>query len=620
MRSPAQNRGLTRRQLLRGAALTAGAAASHGLRVPAFASPRRGGETVAIFGGGVGGLTVAHELAERGFAVTVFEKRAWGGKVRSYGVPGSASGGRAELPAEHCTHIIHGCYQNLPDTLRRIPFGSNPRGVFDNLVGVPEGLLTRTGDRREFSMALRTGDPKPYEPSPSILTTALTQLPPDEAAFLLDRMFVFLSSSDARRFGQWENVSWWDFCDAERFSKEYQELVVDLFTRLLVAQSLRGTSARVTGTLIEQIFYNSLGRCGTGSVDQIFDLPKNAAFIDPWIAYLASLGVGLRLGHSLTGFDVQDGRVAAAGVSGPNGAFSVTADHYVCALPVERARSFWTPEILDADPRLADTFELGLIWCSAIQYYLRRPTPLARGHVGYLDSPWALGSVSETQFWPERDFARDYGDGTALECFSVSISDFDTPGVVYELPARELSPEQIAHDAWVQMKQHLNKDGEHRLEDEDLISWYLDPGLIVGASGTIADFEDPLVTNTVGSWSKRPTAATAIPNLFLAADYVQAGFPVTTTEVANEAGRRAANAILATSSSNESPCRIYDLYRPPEWEAFKAIDEIVYAQGLPHLADPPSTGIPIVEQMRETFASTLGMSGLDGLGAFVVPR
>ena len=40
--------------------------------------------SVAILGGGVGGLSAAHELAERGFDVTVYEWRdTFGGKARS---------------------------------------------------------------------------------------------------------------------------------------------------------------------------------------------------------------------------------------------------------------------------------------------------------------------------------------------------------------------------------------------------------------------------------------------------------------------------------------------------------------------------------------------------------
>ena len=42
--------------------------------------------SVAIFGGGVGGLTTTHELAERGFDVEVFDVRPdlWGGVARSH--------------------------------------------------------------------------------------------------------------------------------------------------------------------------------------------------------------------------------------------------------------------------------------------------------------------------------------------------------------------------------------------------------------------------------------------------------------------------------------------------------------------------------------------------------
>ena len=39
--------------------------------------------TVAVLGGGVAGLTAAHELSERGFAVDVYEARdLFGGKAR----------------------------------------------------------------------------------------------------------------------------------------------------------------------------------------------------------------------------------------------------------------------------------------------------------------------------------------------------------------------------------------------------------------------------------------------------------------------------------------------------------------------------------------------------------
>jgi len=57
-------------------------------------------KSVAVLGGGVAGLSAAHELAERGYDVTVYEKKdMFGGKARSLSVPNTATAGRKDLPA-----------------------------------------------------------------------------------------------------------------------------------------------------------------------------------------------------------------------------------------------------------------------------------------------------------------------------------------------------------------------------------------------------------------------------------------------------------------------------------------------------------------------------------------
>ena len=55
--------------------------------------------TGAIFGSGVAGLSAAHELAERGFAVAGYERQPVyvGGKARSTQVPGTATPKRPAL-------------------------------------------------------------------------------------------------------------------------------------------------------------------------------------------------------------------------------------------------------------------------------------------------------------------------------------------------------------------------------------------------------------------------------------------------------------------------------------------------------------------------------------------
>lgn len=89
---------------------------------------------VAILGGGVGGLSAAHELVERGFTVSVFERNnVFGGKARSIYVPDSGTGGHIDLPGEHGFRFFPAFYKHLPDTLMRIPFAGNV-SVYNNLV------------------------------------------------------------------------------------------------------------------------------------------------------------------------------------------------------------------------------------------------------------------------------------------------------------------------------------------------------------------------------------------------------------------------------------------------------------------------------------------------------
>src|SRR6188474_3090707 len=92
--------------------------------------------SVFILGGGVAGLTAAHELSERGFNVTIFEQYPiCGGKARSMPFAGSGTGGRADLPAEHGFRFFPGFYWHTSDTMKRIWVNqpANTR-VIDNFV------------------------------------------------------------------------------------------------------------------------------------------------------------------------------------------------------------------------------------------------------------------------------------------------------------------------------------------------------------------------------------------------------------------------------------------------------------------------------------------------------
>src|SRR5438034_907569 len=112
-----------------------------------YDEPTSAAKTVIVLGGGVAGLSAAHELVERGFKVRVFEQRSVpGGKARSVVFPstgrdrnvgtvhlGRHGRFRKDLPGEHGFRFFPRFYKHIIDTMTRIPYRIT-RTVADNLV------------------------------------------------------------------------------------------------------------------------------------------------------------------------------------------------------------------------------------------------------------------------------------------------------------------------------------------------------------------------------------------------------------------------------------------------------------------------------------------------------
>jgi uncharacterized protein with NAD-binding domain and iron-sulfur cluster len=585
---------LTRREILMAGAagafaLTPGSALARARRIaPAVA----GGRRVAVLGGGMAGLTVAHELIERGFEVDVYERKALGGKARSIPVPGTGTDGRRDLPGEHGFRFFPGFYHHIPDSMRRTPFPGNANGVYDNFRSANELRNYRNGGRADgtlFGVAPHPEELRTPAGWQRVLAEVIEQkgIPPHEAEFFANRVVVFLTSSDERRFGQWEHVSWWDYVRAEGKSEEYQKVVAQGLTRTLVAAKETLASTRTIGNMAEAFVMNIMQRGNDGAVDRVLNAPTNEAWIDPWVAHLEGLGVRFHVGQAIEALEVGGGRITGARAVDAGGTRrTVEADWFVSAMPVERARELLSKEVLALDPSLEGMHELFTDWMNGIQYFLRRPASIGNGHVTFADAPWALTALTQQQFWVPK-FTRDYGDGTVVDCLSVDVSDWDTPGIVFGKPAKECTREEVHQEVWAQMKDHIEDTGASILPDDILHSWFLDPAIQWDPKAGRNTNDEPLLVNTVGSWERRPEASTAIPNLFLAGDYVQTDIDLATMEGANESGREAVNRLLAAAGSTAAPAAKYQLYDPPEFEAIKRADAELFKAGLPNPFDRP---------------------------------
>jgi 15-cis-phytoene desaturase len=118
-----------------------------------------------------------------------------------------------------------------------------------------------------------------------------------------------------------------------------------------------------------------------------------------------------------------------------------------------------------------------------------------------------------------------------------------------------------------------------------------------------------LLVHPPGSWALRPEAATQIPNLVLASDYVRTWTDLASMEGANEAARRAVNAILMRSGSSARGCELWPLKEPASFEPWKRLDARLYQAGRPHLFE--ILGIRRAAQAADLLRRFTAFTGID---------
>ncbi|PPI96611.1 MULTISPECIES: hydroxysqualene dehydroxylase [Nocardia] len=546
-----------------------------------------GQNRVAILGGGPAGLTAAHELAERGFHVTVYERRGWGGKARSMDTPLPVAGGRKPLPGEHGFRFFPGYYRCIPDTMSRIPFEGNKNGVRDNLVPAPTVTGEQKGGNITIPFGFSTGDVATAANLEWLVNTLaggmywIPKLPYGDLITFAKRLLVYFTSCDDRRNQQWEKTPFKEFAKIKPGSNPNYQLLISTLARTLVAANENIASAKTICGQGENFLLNMLGRNNGGlHTDNVLNSPTNEVWIDPWIDYLKQINVDLQLGFDVQSLTVKDGKIASATLKDPSGATSdVEADWFVLALPPERVTALFSTEILQLDPDLDKIKKLFVDWMTGIQFYLNTDEVEAPGHIGWIESPWRMSGIFQSQFWKKRhDIAKDFGDGKVKGILSVDISDWHTPGLQNKKPADQLSPEELAKEAWYQ----ITKTSDH-IKSNHLVGWFLDPGM--AWDGSKYTNSDPLLINTAGSWENRPGSITKIPNMFLAGDYCRSEIDLATMEGACEAGRNATNGILDASGSTSKKAMIWPKVTIREFDGLRSQDAGNFRNGRPNIFD-----------------------------------
>jgi squalene-associated FAD-dependent desaturase len=444
--------------------------------------------TVAIAGGGLAGLSAACDLADAGYAVTLFEKRPFlGGRAYSY--TDKSSG----LTVDNGQHVFLGCCTEYIRFLERL-------GVRD-AVHLQKRFRVPVIDKVWGESLLAAANlPPPMHLLPSLLR--FRSLSPGEKA-LAGWAFSHIQLTDRARRPELDDITFEEWLLARKQSPH----AIRSFWNLIVLPTLNGDTSRVSANLAMMVFQEGFLRSrhganvGWGKVG-LSELLAGAAR-----RYIEERGGELRLEEGICAVEMEGGEVSRLRADSGD----VTADAFVIALPVESALDV-LPDVVRDDVFFSRIGRIGTSPIVNVHLWYDRPV-WRRGFAAFLNTPvqWVF---NKSKLW---------GEQRAGQYLDISLSgahDF------IDLPSSEII----------------------RLFTKEMFALFPAARGAELVRSLVVKQRDATFDPVPGVGALRPTQATPLRNLFLAGDWTQTGWPAT-MESAIRSGQVAARAVIQQAAA-----------------------------------------------------------------------
>jgi hypothetical protein len=504
-------------------------------------------EEVIIIGGGIAGLTAAHELLLQNYKVTLLERNAdVGGIARTY-----QNEKNKTCPYEYSWRAFGSWYQNVYQLMKQIPY-NNHETVYDKLTILQGGKKTCDKKIPEYQ-------------------NTFSKLPYSDILKTMPLLIQYVSSCDERNIRNFSGIGLRDYIKEKKASTKAENLIGKIVGPYL---GFDYHNASVYDLLygFEMMANNSDSQYNFN----ILSLPTNHAWFEPWIRFLQKKGLKCYTQTEVKSIHLNDEGTQIKNIvvnqkssQTSQKTFTLSSKYYVnCTGPEVLAKLFQpyltrriSSPLRNWIGKIEKVAQNGRQIQMSIYYYLDKKIYLDNANtLAYLpNTPWLLMVLSTGHIWGD-NYLSKYCKPGIKEVMAVGICEPYVAGELIKKPWSQCSREEIKKEAWYQLihdKDFVNNiciEDNTPLRDVKVLEFTMWDSYIY-KNGSIDTYE-PKWANNVNTRQYRPEPVSPLSNLFIGGSYTNTSTGIFSMESAAESGKRAALALCNDDHKRQKPCLV----------------------------------------------------------------
>nr|QBK92725.1 MAG: flavin-containing amine oxidase [Pithovirus LCPAC401] len=524
---------------------------------------------IAILGGGLAGLSVAHNLTKCDFNnITIYERNSsTGGMARSKRLNGMKQVSEKELPFNYSWRIVGKEYLNFRDILREIPIDNG--NVEDLLVDVSKHWFIINKEIIKMDVSIST-ILKFYGRLKTLCFTDLINI---------SRAYLYSLITCNERIDTHDDQTWDSFIGP--LSKDAHMMLIESCGPVFGIDYHKVNATSMLSTLNGVSFF-------IPNHNQVLNTTWDEGLFKPWEKYLKGLGVEIRLNTNIEKIEIKDDKIIGITIDDESEEYQeeIIADIYFICLPVESAYDLLrNSKMGDSLRHLKDNSKQ--LMTNLTVYFEERIYMEGEKSCIYLpETPWKVIIQPCGEIWKD-DIKTKYGVG---DVWFVGICCQHCEGTLYGKKFSECSIKESTEEVLYQMYSHgldkfLTTESGKKFSKVRILNSKMWESFHDDLKGRIYTTEPKFSNNVDTLKYSPPPECPEINNAYFATSYCKISRKIFLMDGAFEASAIACNTFFDEIKSDVERVKVHKTKaRFCTLEGLRIVDRMMFKKRLPPLS------------------------------------